>query len=317
MAGDWIKMRGGLFQSPKLIAMAKVLHESREFRDWLTPGGSGPVNGQIVSDHALRCVTGALLTVTWSWSREFGKCVTETLRTERNAALRNCDIGDCFLPHIDIKDLDEIAGAPAVGQAMESVGWAVQSNEPRGVILPKFFLDHNVPLTPAERMRQYRQRKKRYESVTQPLRTQRNKCVTREEKRREENKGSLREPLCPAGKQPDRSADVAAVVKHYRTYHPRALPNVTSKAKEYRQIVDRFKEGYTVADLCEAIDGCHKTPHNLGQNDRGTKYLDLELIVRSASHVNRFIENNRSPPKPPETSDDRPLDTSFKLPGEA
>lgn len=206
--------------------------------------------------------------------------------------------------------LDRYVGVTGFASAMEKVGWLLVTDG--GIQIPDFDAHNSESakrraLT-AKRAAKHRNAKRNATSVT--------KCAPREEKRREDI-GSLREPLCPAGKQPDRSADVAAVVKHYRTYHPRALPNVTSKAKEYRQIVDRFKEGYTVADLCEAIDGCHKTPHNLGQNDRGTKYLDLELIVRSASHVNRFIENNRSPPKPPETSDDRPLDTSFKLPGEA
>lgn len=112
VAGDWIKMRGGLFSSPKLIAMGRCLHESKEFREWLTPGGNGSANGQIVSNHALRCVTGALLTVTWSWSREFGKMLPN---------------GDCLLSHVVLSDIDGIAGAPSVGEAMESVGWAVES----------------------------------------------------------------------------------------------------------------------------------------------------------------------------------------------
>jgi len=96
-------------------------------------------------------------------------------------------------------------------------------------------------------------------------------------------------------KSPCRPA-VDRVVEHYRTYHPKALPNVKSTSKEYRRIRDRLNEGYTVEQLCEAIDGCHKTPHNLGENDRGQKYLGLELIVRTASHVDRFIENNTNPP---------------------
>jgi len=170
MAGDWIKMRGGLFQSPKLIAMARCLHESREFRDWLTPGGSGPMCGQIVSDHALRCVTGALLTVTWSWSREFGKQVGD----------------DCFLPYIGVSDLDDIAGAPGVGDAMAAVGWAKESDQDTGVILPNFFDSHNIPITAAERQRAYRERKKTAQCVTQTCNTSVSNVAP--EKRREENR---------------------------------------------------------------------------------------------------------------------------------
>jgi hypothetical protein len=151
MAGDWIKMRGGLFNSPKLIGMSRVLHDSEEFRNWLTPGGGGGLNGQIVSDHALRCVTGALLTVTWSWSREYGKLLPN---------------GDCLLPHIALSDLDGIAGAPSVGEAMAHVGWAKECEETGGVILPKFFIEHNVPLTSAEKQKAYRERKKAIANVT-------------------------------------------------------------------------------------------------------------------------------------------------------
>jgi len=82
--------------------------------------------------------------------------------------------------------MDGIAGAPGIGEAMEAVGWAVQSNDEPGVILPKFFVEHNVPLTPAEKQRDYRQRKRESKSVTEPLPDDGNKTVTREEKRREE-----------------------------------------------------------------------------------------------------------------------------------
>lgn len=90
------------------------------------------------------------------------------------------------------------------------------------------------------------------------------------------------------------SADIDAVVAHYQEYHPRAQPG----AKERGKISARLREGYSVGDLIEAIDGCHRTPHNLGANERGQKYLDLELIVRDSSHVARYLENNRNPPRP-------------------
>jgi len=177
MAGDWIKMRGGLFSSPKLIAMSRTLHANREFREWLTPGGGSEMNGQLVSDYALRCVTGALLCVTWSWSREFGK---------------SAENGDCLLQHITIDDIDGIAGAPGVGAAMERVGWAKSTDNDSGVILPNFFTDMNIPASNAERQKAYRQRQKgsnsgqddsesSNESVTTPLRNARNKTVTRGE----------------------------------------------------------------------------------------------------------------------------------------
>src|SRR5215510_167928 len=79
VAGDWIKMRSALLDHPKVIAMARRLHSERAFRDWLTPGGGSPMNGQVASDHALRCVTTALLMRVWSLSREHGKFVDADL----------------------------------------------------------------------------------------------------------------------------------------------------------------------------------------------------------------------------------------------
>lgn len=179
MAGDWIKMRAALLQSPKLIALARHLHRNQAFRDWLTPGGGGPVNGQLVSDDALRCVTGALLLRVWSSAREFGKFEGD----------------DLLLPHISAPDLDLMAGCPGVGKAMLAVGWAeVKDGDHGAVVLPNF-RQHNAPLTPAEKQSAYRSRQSAAEeSVTKALPKRGNKSVTRLEKRREETKTEEKEP---------------------------------------------------------------------------------------------------------------------------
>ena len=80
-----------------------------------------------------------------------------------------------------------------------------------------------------------------------------------------------------------------AVFEHWQKVmdHPRAKLD----AKRKRNIKARLKDGYTVADLLTAIDGCRKTPHNMGENEQRTKYDDIELICRDAVHVDRFIAN--------------------------
>lgn len=165
--GDWIKMRGALLDNPKVIAIAKRLQKNHAFRDWLTPGGAGPSNGQIVSDIALRCVTASLLMRVWSSAREHGKFVED----------------DLVLPYSEISDLDQMAGAPGVGEAMEEVEWAVAKD---GVTMPNF-KEFNVPMTPAEKQKNYRDRKN---VVTEPLPIAGNESVVivtaREEKSREE-----------------------------------------------------------------------------------------------------------------------------------
>jgi uncharacterized protein YdaU (DUF1376 family) len=102
-------------------------------------------------------------------------------------------------------------------------------------------------------------------------------------------------------KEETSSEQVDSVIAHYRTYHPRSKPGKVERDK----IRARLKEGITTEDLCRAIDGCHVSPYHCGQNEMGTKYQGLELIVRDSAHVNRFIEIAENPPEKPESQSTR------------
>lgn len=65
-------------------------------------------------------------------------------------------------------------------------------------------------------------------------------------------------------------------------------PRAKFDAKRKRAVAARLKDGYSVADLCMAIDGCKASPWHQGGNDRKTIYDDLELICRTAANVDRF-----------------------------
>lgn len=82
---------------------------------------------------------------------------------------------------------------------------------------------------------------------------------------------------------------VDQVIEHYKVHHPHSRPG----EKERARIRKRLHEGYTVEQLLEAIDGCHKSPWHSGDNPDGTRYQSLELIMRDSSHVARFIELNK------------------------
>ena len=79
---------------------------------------------------------------------------------------------------------------------------------------------------------------------------------------------------------------VDEVVECYRSYHKRSRAGKATRLK----IVERFTEGYTVQDLCDAIVGCHVSPFHQGQNDRQRKYLSLELIMRNSETVSQFLD---------------------------
>ena len=94
------------------------------------------------------------------------------------------------------------------------------------------------------------------------------------------------EDEAPKPKRTSRKMQVAEVVEHYRTHHPRARPG----KKEQEKIADRLRDGYPVEDLKTAIDGCHVSPFHCGENDRRTKYQSLELIMRDSGRVQQFLE---------------------------
>jgi hypothetical protein len=73
------------------------------------------------------------------------------------------------------------------------------------------------------------------------------------------------------------------VFEHWRSVH-RPTARVFD-AKTRKAVEARLAEGFTEADLIQAIDGCKASPHHQGQNDRGKKYDSLELICRDGSKV--------------------------------
>jgi hypothetical protein len=57
-------------------------------------------------------------------------------------------------------------------------------------------------------------------------------------------------------------------------------------------------KNYSPADICKAIRGCSKSPHNMGKNDRNTKYNGLNLILRDAEHIDYFVNLDSANAKP-------------------
>lgn len=74
-------------------------------------------------------------------------------------------------------------------------------------------------------------------------------------------------------------------------------PKSVMDAKRKSLIVNALKS-YSPSDICKAIRGCSKTPHNMGKNDRNTKYNGLNLILRDAEHIDYFINLDSTNAKP-------------------
>ena len=91
------------------------------------------------------------------------------------------------------------------------------------------------------------------------------------------------------------SDPITAIFNHWRTVmdHPRA--NLDPKRKALIRKALQF--GYSVEQLCEAITGCFRTPHNVGHNEQGQRYDGLHVILRDADQIDRFVHNCHHPPK--------------------
>jgi hypothetical protein len=106
-----------------------------------------------------------------------------------------------------------------------------------------------------------------------------------------------RRDLVPVGATIE--ADVLDVFAAYRRHHPRSHPRPKSTSDEWKKIKARLSEGYSVADLIDAVDGCHIDPFSMGENDRRKPFNELELIMRSGSKVQGFIETLAAGPRRP------------------
>lgn len=65
-----------------------------------------------------------------------------------------------------------------------------------------------------------------------------------------------------------------------------------------RTLIANALKNYSPSDICKAIRGCSKTPHNMGKNKQNTKYNGLNLILRDAEHIDYFINLDSSSAKP-------------------
>ncbi len=173
-------MRADLPRDPKTVLIADYLSRERAFMSWLTD----PVQQfckESAYEHVTRNVTVALcvtgLLVTWGIARDRG----------------DRDGDDLVLDKCRLNTIDELSGVPCFGQAMASVGWAVEEAG-EVVRFPKFFKENESPedrhrRQNAERQARFRGKRKKSGSVTGALQgnVTNNADVThREEKRREE-----------------------------------------------------------------------------------------------------------------------------------
>lgn len=67
-------------------------------------------------------------------------------------------------------------------------------------------------------------------------------------------------------------------------------PVRTKLTPDRRRLIRQWVEVYDEDSLLLAVEGCAGSEWHAGANDRHTAFNDLELILRSARHIERFAE---------------------------
>jgi hypothetical protein len=73
-------------------------------------------------------------------------------------------------------------------------------------------------------------------------------------------------------------------------------PKAKLDDKRIKKIKKAINLGYLTNQLKDAICGCKASPFHQGQNANQTKYDEITLILRDASHIEKFISYLTNPP---------------------
>lgn len=90
---------------------------------------------------------------------------------------------------------------------------------------------------------------------------------------------------------PKNGEEISLVWGHWRTHHPRAAQNLDKGMKGYKLIAARLKEGKSVEDLKQAIDGFHLDSW-VGRKN----FLQLKYLFGDDDLVTKFIGYAVNPP---------------------
>ena len=101
----------------------------------------------------------------------------------------------------------------------------------------------------------------------------------------------------PAEKQPCKSTEV---FEHWKLVmnHPKAVLD----EKRIKLIKKWLKAGYSPETLMDSITGYTNSPHHMGQNDSGTKYDSIELLLRDAGKIDAGLKHLQTANNPGESN---------------
>jgi hypothetical protein len=96
----------------------------------------------------------------------------------------------------------------------------------------------------------------------------------------------------PAAVAAPESGPVAEVFEYWRTVMGKRSTAVLSDKR--RRLIRAAIKSHGVDTAKAAIDGCARTPWNMGENPDRRRFDDIELILRDAQHIERFADAPQS-----------------------
>jgi hypothetical protein len=108
-----------------------------------------------------------------------------------------------------------------------------------------------------------------------------------------EGKGSKKVPTEPMSGKPD-DGDAERVFDHWKQTHRHPQAKLDTKRK---RLIREALSKYAEAALCQAISGYLNSPHHMGQNERGTVYDDIEVMLRDSKHIEAGLRFYAEPPR--------------------
>lgn len=87
--------------------------------------------------------------------------------------------------------------------------------------------------------------------------------------------------------------DIEDIFQHWTVVMNK--PKAKLDAKRRRRIQMALELGYSVEELKEAIQNCTYSKFHMGDNPSAMRYNDIELILRDAQHIDRFLTGIKAP----------------------
>jgi hypothetical protein len=135
-----------------------------------------------------------------------------------------------------------------------------------------------------------------FEAPSKPLRSQEQEQEKEHEQEQEQEKEHEQEHEQEKDKELTSAADaaVAIVFEHWRSAHNHPRSQLDAKR---RKAISAALKSYSVADLCQTITGYLNSAWHMGQNEKDTKFDDVELFLRDAKHIDAGLKFYAEPPR--------------------